>query len=325
VLSSAQLKADDVDSSTAALVFDVRNVTAGRFEFVASAGVPITQFTQAQVAQGDVRFVYTDVAQIPTFDVTAFDGSAHSASISVVASVTAAPTTVPPPPTTPPGESTQVAAPAVEAILAAAPASADTAGPARTPLGDRIVPPGSQDVALALDGTQSIFGPASTSPARAEQQPRATHTPRDLVAKSFFDLDLRIADDAYLTRVAYLPITDLLQSSAQYLHAGPSAAQAQGGTDTESRQEQAATVTVQVAQATGVALSVGAVWWALRAGGLVASLLGTLPMWRHVDLLAVLPDEEDKDDWDVDVDDEARRDEKAVSNVFEAANDGEPT
>jgi len=55
----------------------------------------------------------------------------------------------------------------------------------------------------------------------------------------------------------------------------------------------------------------------------VASLLGTLPMWRHVDLLAVLPDEEDKDDWDADVDDEARRDERAVGNVFETKNEGE--
>jgi hypothetical protein len=313
-----------VDSNTATLVFDVRNVTAGQFEFVAGVGVPITQFTQAQVAQGDVRFVYTSVAQIPSFDVTAFDGSARSASISVVASVTGAPTTVPAPSTTPPTESTEQARPPAEVTLDASPASSSTAGQARAPSRDRIPAPGSQDVALALDGMQSTFGPASTSPARTEQQAKVTHTPQELLAKSFFDLDLRIADDAYLTRVAYLPITDLLQSSAQYLHAGSSDTQAQGSTDTESHQEQAVTVTVQVAQATGVALSVGAVWWALRAGGLVASLLGTLPMWRHVDLLAVLPDEEDDEDWDADVDDEARRDEKAVGNVFAAANDGEP-
>jgi hypothetical protein len=51
---------------------------------------------------------------------------------------------------------------------------------------------------------------------------------------------------------------------------------------------------------TGLALSVGAVWWAARAAGLVASLLASSPAWRHVDPLPVLGSDKEDDEaqWD---------------------------
>ena len=49
-------------------------------------------------------------------------------------------------------------------------------------------------------------------------------------------------------------------------------------------------------QATSAALSAGAVWWALRATGLLASVLTTVPAWQQVDLLAILPEDGDDDD-----------------------------
>jgi hypothetical protein len=52
----------------------------------------------------------------------------------------------------------------------------------------------------------------------------------------------------------------------------------------------------QGAQITAVSLSVGAVWWALRAGGLFTSLLTSLPAWRSFDVLPVLSRDEDDDD-----------------------------
>ena len=52
----------------------------------------------------------------------------------------------------------------------------------------------------------------------------------------------------------------------------------------------------QGAQITAVSLSVGAVWWALRAGGLFTSLLTSLPAWRSFDMLPVLSRDEDDDD-----------------------------
>jgi VCBS repeat-containing protein len=56
------------------------------------------------------------------------------------------------------------------------------------------------------------------------------------------------------------------------------------------------------AQITAVSLSVGTVWWALRAGGLFSSLMTSLPAWRSFDVLPVLsrgPEDEDAS-WDID-------------------------
>lgn len=76
-------------------------------------------------------------------------------------------------------------------------------------------------------------------------------------------------------------------------------------------------VSVPATQITGAVLSAGTVWWALRASGLLASLMVSLPAWRHVDLLAVLPDDHDEDAWDLGDDDEAVRDEHAVGIMLE--------
>jgi hypothetical protein len=62
---------------------------------------------------------------------------------------------------------------------------------------------------------------------------------------------------------------------------------------------------------TGLALSVGAVWWAARAAGLVASLLASSPAWRHVDPLPVLGrDEEEEGEWDESGEDKDKKDEE---------------
>ena len=62
---------------------------------------------------------------------------------------------------------------------------------------------------------------------------------------------------------------------------------------------------------TGLAFSVGAVWWAARAAGLIASLLASSPAWRHVDPLPVLGrDEEDEEEYDVAEEDKERKDDE---------------
>ena len=62
---------------------------------------------------------------------------------------------------------------------------------------------------------------------------------------------------------------------------------------------------------TGLAFSVGAVWWAARAAGLIASLLASSPAWRHVDPLPVLGrDEEDEEEYDVTDEDKERKDDE---------------
>jgi hypothetical protein len=72
-----------------------------------------------------------------------------------------------------------------------------------------------------------------------------------------------------------------------------------------------------------LALSVGAVWWATRATGLLASLLSSLPAWRNFDPLPVLArgeDEEREEEWvrayDAQADEEAEAEENALKRTL---------
>jgi hypothetical protein len=60
-----------------------------------------------------------------------------------------------------------------------------------------------------------------------------------------------------------------------------------------------------------MALSVGMVWWAARAGGLLASLMASTPAWRHVDPLPVLGRDEDEPEIDWHTPDEKPAEEEA--------------
>lgn len=54
-----------------------------------------------------------------------------------------------------------------------------------------------------------------------------------------------------------------------------------------------AAIHMEEAKISAVVFSTGAVWWGLRAGGLMASLLTSLPAWASLDVLPVLRDKED--------------------------------
>jgi len=65
----------------------------------------------------------------------------------------------------------------------------------------------------------------------------------------------------------------------------------------DDEEKQRIEVILGTVRITGLALSVGAVWWAARAAGLIASLLASAPAWRHMDPLPVLGrDEEDEEE-----------------------------
>lgn len=73
----------------------------------------------------------------------------------------------------------------------------------------------------------------------------------------------------------------------------------------------------KTAKVVGIVLTAGTVWWALRLSGLLTSLMASLPAWRHLDLLAILPDDEEPVSvWDQTGDAEALRDEAAVGNLL---------
>lgn len=66
-----------------------------------------------------------------------------------------------------------------------------------------------------------------------------------------------------------------------------------------------------------LALSAGALWWAVRSGGLLASLALSAPSWRHLDPMAVIgPRAEDADEAPA-ADAEAWLDEHAVDRMLE--------
>jgi hypothetical protein len=66
-------------------------------------------------------------------------------------------------------------------------------------------------------------------------------------------------------------------------------------------------------------LSVGVVWWATRAAGLVSSLLASSLAWRHVDPLPVLgrDDEESAVGWGDPTGEEATKEETSASEMFD--------
>ena len=67
-----------------------------------------------------------------------------------------------------------------------------------------------------------------------------------------------------------------------------------------------------------IALSVGVVWWASRVGGLVGSLLTSVPAWRHLDPMPIVGrDKDEAEDWDDPRDADADADELAISMVLE--------
>jgi hypothetical protein len=73
-------------------------------------------------------------------------------------------------------------------------------------------------------------------------------------------------------------------------------------------------------QMSGIALSVGVVWWASRVTGVIGSLLASIPAWRQLDPLPVVgrDDSEEDADWR-DYDRDAYADEMAISMVLEGS------
>jgi hypothetical protein len=70
----------------------------------------------------------------------------------------------------------------------------------------------------------------------------------------------------------------------------------------------------------GLVVSVGAVWWAARAAGLVSSLLAITPTWRHLDPLPVLGRDDDEavgGDWDDPVGEEAAKEDASANEMFD--------
>ena len=71
----------------------------------------------------------------------------------------------------------------------------------------------------------------------------------------------------------------------------------------------------------GIVVSAGFVTWALRAGGLLSTMLLSMPVWRSVDPLPILAPEADRPKWKSD--DEQEREEAAMSRLWRGGADYE--
>jgi hypothetical protein len=281
VLTSANLSATDVDDAWASLVFFIGNLQNGFFELVGNPGVAVTSFTQGQVGAGAVRFVQSVPSGAPSYVVFVTDGTSLVGPAAVALTFQPAIGVVP------------ARAPGLDA------ATLPTVRFGATTLGT------SNDDLEGLSGTRSIRPPllpiagGGDSQAAAEE-PRVATTAgarhRTLGAVAYPGLGF--AGDRLPTSVPKLDFTIRPARHGDEPH----------GFD----------FSLDSARAAGIALSVGAAWWAGRASGLLSSLLASTPTWRHVDPLPVLG--RDRDDeptgWGEPDAEEEKQEEAAAGEMF---------
>jgi hypothetical protein len=291
-MTGGNMSATDVDNPAASLVFLVAGATNGQFELAAAPGVPVTSFTQAQLASGAVRFVHTNAGFGPSFSIFVTDGAAIAGPGVAVVSFRA------------PGGDPPAPAKAPEPVRAPVEAGSEVLAIGRSGLSDPT----------ASDFIRAPFAPADTPAVTfAEAPPEAAIVlARPVRAAALLDLRTGGAPGGGVVEAERIPTglpkMDFAISAVRHDDATPPLDIAFGS-----------------ARITGMALSVGAVWWAARAGGLLASLLASTPAWRHVDPLPVLGRDENEPeiDWNTPEKNppEEEASEAAVFDEGRAAND----
>ncbi len=361
-VGAAQFGAADIDTPLADVWFVVSEVRAGRFELAGQSGVAVTQFSQADLSAGRVRFVSLSYQNRPSFRVAAYDGKAFSDVQDAAVVVTPSALIDGGGGDTGPrggggggGGGKDVPVRSAEPVASGTPPATASATPAATPAaaggsvpaldagtaGDGLGKPTTSAVGGSLTNLSpmrtsatptTLASEAVSSPWRrvyaAESRPQPARTNAPVaVPNAFGDAVDGFASAWHTTRawlqfgVDQLAVRVELHADAandygtvQYPDAAPQTNELLGA---------------PAVRITSTVLGAGTVWWALRAGGLMTSLLVVLPTWRHVDLLAVLPDrDDDEDDWDRDGGphsttnaDEFDIDEHAVQQVLEPTAD----
>jgi hypothetical protein len=290
VLSGANLSASDVDSAAAGLVFTVGSLANGYFVFTAT-GSQTLSFTQADVQSGQIQFVHTG-GGAPAFTITVSDGSAGAGPFAANIVFNGGGSIAPP--LTGGGDgTTTVTTPTLPPVFPILPAGVPAPG------------------FTAFLRTPGAFGTEEGGAGFVEAVEVVTTPAAGLQTRV-------ITPDTQLPPVRVQG--DLIDTTAQRhnIEVEPIRAEMQviptrHGLDLDDEAERTQIdVVLNSIRLTGFALSVGAVWWAARAAGLVASLLASSPAWRHVDPLPVLgrDDEEEDEEWDEAAADENERQKK---------------
>ncbi|WP_374246844.1 tandem-95 repeat protein, partial [Zoogloea sp.] len=329
VLAAGAVTAADVDSAAGDLRFVVDAVSHGHFELASAPGVAVGQFSYTQLAAGQVVFVHASIVDLPQITLHPTDGLADGAPMAASVSYSGTGVLMPPAPggsgtggsgPTQPVEP-PVVTPPVPSIKPAATTPATPTIPATT------VPPAPGGTTAGGSGA----GSGGTLLAEADK-PIAAHTAgaegeahvRRFAAENNL-VKLRTGP-VTLTLGAALdkPLMEFMLGTADLHQSGTGSAAARQAAIEKTKVPPLGDdayadvrVVLNAVELSGVALSVGAVWWATRAGGLVASLLMAAPAWRSLDPLPVLgPQDEEEDDWGELMDDEMARDEEAAADVF---------
>ncbi|WP_310460908.1 cadherin-like domain-containing protein [Sphaerotilus sp.] len=284
------LGAQDPDGTTTALQVEVGPVTGGRFEAVDAPGVAIDHFSVAALQSGQIRFVATALSQAPTVTLRVSDGSASSAWTTVGVEWTPAapaPAASPQPELEPPPLLT------IPAPIPGDPRAAERLATAMPTLsGDRLTlsrevravaaeewlaqvrAASSADIAaLSAQARPGAAGAASTphaSDATPPPDPLSLVMPDTALAALQAGYDLPAA----LGRGTGLPT--IVSDGLGLLRADLA--------DEAGRLQSA----IDPIEASGLALTVGLVWWTVRLGGVAGSLLVSVPTWQFFDPLPVL-------------------------------------
>jgi len=310
-LTLANLGASDPDNAWGGLVYTASGVTSGQFEFTSAPGTAINSFTQADVAAGLVVFVHAGNNLAPAYTIQAGDGTLLSAPSAAQVSFTASNIDLGlPSGGSPTGTGVDPGPVGTTVDPTLGTGGSNLSGP--TGLG------GPAGVARGQESFEEIGEPAPPIPvvsvdtrqAAAKSEPPKVETESMTVASSEPVI-------AHSTQ-SFAP------EFAQARH--PQEITVDLGTVTiaDKNAEHLIQLDLDAIRMTSFALSVGAIWWATRATGLIASLLSSLPAWRNFDPLPVLgrneEDDEANDQWaqahDAQIDEEMAEEERLARHRF---------
>ncbi|WP_298619629.1 cadherin domain-containing protein [uncultured Zoogloea sp.] len=318
VLKADAVSAADVDSATGDVVFIVDSARHGHFELVSAPGVAIGQFSYAALAAGNVVFVHESIVDLPVVTLHPTDGLADGAPMA--ASVGYSSTSV----LVPPGGSGGTEPPAVVVPPSVTvPTTTPTTTP-KTPDATKPAAPAAPVVSRA-DAAAELGGEAGVVVVRtaaggegSEPHVRRFSAENSLVKFGGAQVTLTLGAGTEGPLMEFLlGANTAAQGSAGSAAARQATAEKAGVPQLGDDAYTDVRVVLNAVELSGIALSVGAVWWASRAGGLIASLLMAAPAWRSLDPLPVLgPQDEEEGDWGELMDDEMTRDEEGAEDVF---------
>ena len=319
-----------IDSDTLArdLIFHVASVRSGQFILAGNSGTSVTSFSLEQLRSGQVQFAHDGSDSAPSFEVSVSDGfvtiGPRVADISFFANVT--PDRLPAPIDNSPDNGNQTPV-GTGSVQRAAPGKGNQQS-SRTD--EQPLAAGDQDLtnseilALRSEANGRTLSPTQAyrgTQLSAVRPYTGTTWQHDVHVVSTSPLRLEFGA---LNQEILIPINGRLDAASITGPTGLADADAKRVMANLSPEEQRnIQVVLNSTKLSGVVLSIGAVWWATRAGGLLASLAATAPAWRSIDPLPIFgrTDDEEKDLYSKDSgDDEAERDDQAVKNLLDANN-----